>query len=197
MRVYPIAALLGMAALGMTASARGEESTKTEKAREEVRKDKQKLKEKLDENRAELKEKGDKLNKELKDKRDDLNKEANDKRTDLKEAEAKLRETRAERKKSDRAAVREKYGDLLTQPAVIDELRTHASRMARLNRIKELADDQKQTKITDRVNTLIDRENNRHDARMQALKDNGGKATTAAVTGTPTTNARGAKGDTK
>jgi TolA-binding protein len=183
MRVHQIAALFTVAVLGSALSAKADDTppTKTDKAKAEVKEQRQELKDKLQENRAELKEKRDELNKELKDKTADLHKAANEERQDLKEALAKLRETRAERQKADRTAVREKYGEIVQLPAVREELRTHASRIARLNQIKRLADDEKKTKIAARTDKLIDRENKRHDKQMAALKASGGAETTAAA----------------
>lgn len=181
MRVHQIAALFSVAVLGSAVAAKADDTspTKTDKARAEVKEERKELQDKLKENRAELKEKRDELKKELKEKADDLNKAANEERKDLKEALAKLRETRAERQKADRNALRDKYGDILQQPAVREELKTHASRIARLNQIKRVADDEKKSKIASRADKLIDRENKRHDKRMDAFKS--GKADTTAA----------------
>ena len=183
MRVQQIAALFSVAVLGAAVAAKADDTspTKTDKARAEVKEQRKELNDKLKENRAELKEKRDEVKQELKEKAADLNKAADKERKDLKEALAKLRETRAERQKADRDELRSKYGDILQQPAVREELRTHDSRIARLNQIKRVADDEKKSKISARADKLIDRENKRHDRRMDALKT--GKADTTA--GTP------------
>jgi len=195
MRVHQVAALLSAgvlgSALGLVTPAKADDTppTKTDKARAEVKEQRKELNDKLKENRAELKEKRDELKQELKEKTDDLHKAANEERKDLKEALAKLRETRAERQKADRDAVREKYGDIIQQPSVREELRTHASRIARLNQIKRVADDEKKTKVSARADKLIDRENKRHDKQMDALKS--GKADTTAATDKPGTALKG------
>jgi chromosome segregation ATPase len=202
MRVHQIAALFGVAVLGFVASAQADDSppTKTDKAKAEVNEQRKELADKIKENRAELKEKRDELKQELKAKTDELQKEVSDEKRDLKDALAKLRETRADRQKADRQAIRDKYGDIVQQPAAKEELRTHASRIARLNQIKRLADDEKKTKISARADKLIERENKRHEKQMDALK--AGKPTTAAAdptkTGTDTANQpASAKGDVK
>jgi len=181
MKVHQIAALFSVAVLGSAVAAKADDTspTKTDKAKAEVKEQRKELNEKLKENRAELKEKRNELKQELKEKAADLNKAANEERNDLKEAIAKLRETRAERQKADRTALRDKYGDTLQQPAVREELKTHASRIARLNQIKRVADDEKKSKIASRADKLIERENKRHDKRMDAFKS--GKVDTTAA----------------
>jgi hypothetical protein len=135
-----------------------------------VREERKELNEKLKENREELKEKRTELKEELKNKQTELRNEAKEQSDELKQAIAKLRETRAERRKEARASLREKYGDLVLRTDTRDELRTHASRMARLQQIKRLADEQKNTKIVARADKLIERENTRHQKQMDALK---------------------------
>jgi len=186
MRVRQIAAVLGVTALGFVAlPARADEpgNSKTDKAKQEVKEKQQDLKEKLKESREELKDKNKELKKDLKDKKDELDKGVKEERKDLKEALAKLRETRAERRKQRREAIKQKYGDLTQKPEIRSELKTHAWRIARLNQIKRLADDQDKSKVEDRTDKLIEKENARHDKRMDELKAKAAQPTTTVKGG--------------
>jgi hypothetical protein len=182
MRIHEIAAVLGLAASVAVPArlARADETSKTEKAEADVHKQRKELKDKLEQNREELKDKQAEVNKELQDKKADIQKDNDQARKDLNDAVAKLRETRIERRKTERASLKEKYGvELLQRPAVREELRTHAERMARLHQIKRVADDMKNAKkdkIPDRVDKLIERENARHDRAMSALQNAGANA---------------------
>jgi hypothetical protein len=94
---------------------------------------------------------------------------------DLREKRDKLRQTRAERRKAMVKELRDKYGALLARPQVIEELRVHFHRVARLDYIEQLAEDLDQDKIANRAEKARDLENNRHELRMAALKAKGGE----------------------
>lgn len=93
---------------------------------------------------------------------------------ELREAREKLRQTREERRKEERKAIRDKYGALLANPQVREELRTHFRRIAQIDYMDELANDLNLDKIEERVDRARDLEKERHDQRMQALKAKGG-----------------------
>jgi colicin import membrane protein len=92
----------------------------------------------------------------------------------LKEKWAKLRETRKERKQASREEVKKLWGDLALKPAVKNELRNHAWRMARLKRIRAVAEAEGKTELVKRCDTLIEKEKDRHQKRMEDLKAKGG-----------------------
>lgn len=96
-------------------------------------------------------------------------------RMKLGEARKQLQDNREERRKSARAALRAKWGDLADKPAVKAELRLHAQRMAKLRMMKNVADDADKKNLEERVDKLIDKEKARHQARMDALKAKNGE----------------------
>lgn len=55
-------------------------------------------------------------------------------------------------------------------PAMREELRHHARRMARLTRIRAIANDKKDVAVTKRCDALITREQARHEAKMAQLE---------------------------
>jgi hypothetical protein len=83
--------------------------------------------------------------------------------------EVKLKE-RATRQRAQRDAERAKVTAALKGQAMTDgmkqELRRHAQRIARLQRIKELAANDKDDATTGRVDKLVEKENARHDKWM-------------------------------
>lgn len=87
---------------------------------------------------------------------------------------AKLRETRRERRHAEREAIRQKWGTLADHPAVKAELKVHAWRMARLKRIRAVADAQGKTATVARVDSLIAKENERYQKHMDVLQKDGG-----------------------
>ncbi|MAQ15216.1 MAG: hypothetical protein CMN30_10540 [Sandaracinus sp.] len=88
-------------------------------------------------------------------------------------------EARHEARQSARAERRERWEELrgplgveqprAVPPAVRAELRVHARRMAKLQRISDLADGADDDTNEDRAERLMEREQARHRARMQAL----------------------------
>jgi chromosome segregation ATPase len=196
MKVHHIAAVLSAAALAATAPAQADD---TDKARAEVKEEKKELKaerqqanEKLKDNRAELRNERKEAQQDLRSKQQELNKEAKqaskqlnaevkEEKKELSEALSKLRETRAERRKELRAELRQKYGANLQNAAIREELRTHASRIARLNQIKRIADAEEKDKIEDRAEKLIERENTRHEKQIAKLTAGADQANTQAA----------------
>lgn len=92
---------------------------------------------------------------------------------------------RATRKLAQREAQREQLRTALKGPmteAMRQELRRHAQRVARIERIKSLAVEQKDKDTTERADKLLAKENERHDKWMaQATK----AGATPAAAGTP------------
>lgn len=83
---------------------------------------------------------------------------------------------RAERRRTRRAELKDRYGmELLAQASVRDELRVHAMRVARLERMRTLAgtldDAAKRKKMLDRLEKLAAKEDARFDKHMAELKN--------------------------
>lgn len=83
----------------------------------------------------------------------------------LKERKAK----RNERRDQHRTLMKEMWGPIHELSPVRAELRSHAWRMARLQRLYELAAEKNDEKLLARVEKLMDHERERHQARMQAF----------------------------
>jgi hypothetical protein len=86
-------------------------------------------------------------------------------------------EERAARKLKEHAVLRDKLKATLRGPMDVptkQELRRHAERLARLERIKQLAEADKDTATVDKATALIAKENARHDTW---LSKHGGSAT--------------------
>jgi hypothetical protein len=82
---------------------------------------------------------------------------------------AKAAEDRTARKAKEHDAQREKLKATLKGPmdsSMRDELRRHAERLARLERIRMVAHTEKDTGTVDKVTSLVAKENARHDAWM-------------------------------
>jgi len=86
----------------------------------------------------------------------------------------KLSETRKERHQQHREALKERWGDKLTNSAAISELRHHERRMAMLDRALVLAQTDATVKNKDktiqRIEQLIEKENQRHERKMGEFK---------------------------
>src|SRR5262245_55420384 len=86
---------------------------------------------------------------------------------DRKDSDDPKLKDRLQRRKTQQEAERAKIADRLHgQPmseAIKEEMSRHARRLARLERIKALATEAKDTAVVDRVNKLIEKENARHD----------------------------------
>lgn len=121
--------------------------------------------------------------KEARDEAKEARKDAREARKDAREARAdgglpedQQRKQRRERRREHRAELRQKWGDaLLRHPAVRAELRTHAWRLARLHRVRQLADAAGKKAVVERVDALIAKEQARHDKHMATLKSKGGE----------------------
>jgi hypothetical protein len=93
----------------------------------------------------------------------------------------KSTEDRAARKAKEHEAQRDKLKSMLKGPmnaALKQELRRHAERLARLERIKTVAQAEKDTATVEKATTLIAKENERHDKWM-------GKHVATAAPATP------------
>lgn len=112
------------------------------------------------------------------DRRDDRKDDRKDKVDDLKDEWKKKHadwvEKRQERREARRAELKKLWGDLVDKPVVRAELRIHAQRLARLHRVRFLAEANGNKAALERADKAIARENERHQKRMDALKAKGG-----------------------
>jgi hypothetical protein len=94
-----------------------------------------------------------------------------------------LAAARPERQRVRRAALRAKWGKVLAHPTAREELTTHGRRMARLRRLQYLAATERQgqtrTKLLSRIDTLLSREQARHERAMKSLEENSGAERTS------------------
>jgi len=81
------------------------------------------------------------------------------------------------KRKEQLSKLREQYGsDTLQHPNTRAELTAHAWRIARLERMRSIATEQKKTKLIERIDGLISKENEQHQKRLEKLRDASGKA---------------------
>jgi hypothetical protein len=83
--------------------------------------------------------------------------------------------TLPDRKKAEQDRTRLRWGGVVDQPAVRTELSDHSQRVARLERIQELAIVEGKQAVADRATKAITKENLRHDQKMATLAAAGGK----------------------
>ena len=162
-------------ALGVTLSIPAMSEPKTPKEKLEAMKEKAKerredRKEKREEKKEELKEKLDNMTDEEKEEWKKKHAERKEERAEVREAWKEWKDKRKERRKARRDELKEKLGDDLKRPAVKAELKIHARRMARLNRIRVVAKAEGKDEVVKRVDTLIAKEKARHDKHIETLK---------------------------
>ena len=87
----------------------------------------------------------------------------------LRERFEERRKSRGERAKSERDELRRKHGASLQNQPMQQELRRHARTVARLERIKEIADADGKTELSARATAILAKENARHEKRLAAL----------------------------
>ena len=90
------------------------------------------------------------------------------------------RRNRGERAKSEREALRHKLGASLENQTVQHELRRHAEAVARLERIKEIADADGKTELSARATAILAKENARHEKRLATLTASAAPAASAS-----------------
>jgi len=82
---------------------------------------------------------------------------------------AERKSTLDARRQSEQDRTRTRWGALVDQPAVIAELKTHAERTARLERIQQLAEVEAKPAVASRAMHALTAENTRHEKQMQSL----------------------------
>lgn len=90
------------------------------------------------------------------------------------------RENRGERAKAEREELRRKLGASLQNQGVQQELRRHAEAVARLERIKEIADTDGKTDASARATAVLAKENARHEKRLATLTGSAAPAASAS-----------------
>jgi hypothetical protein len=98
---------------------------------------------------------------------DDLQGTVDERRVKLREKLNKMRESRPARAEADRARLLDRWGPVRDNPALRNEFRHHAWRMARLRRIRLLAVTEGREPLKVRVEQLIAKEDARHEQAMQ------------------------------
>jgi hypothetical protein len=109
----------------------------------------------------------------LRDLREDL-KSGKVSKVELKDRLSKLKETLPDRRRAHREAIKERWGATLADPQAKSELELYARRLAKLNRALFVAESERQGKdkeaLVDRIEKLIQKENERHEKAMERLK---------------------------
>lgn len=82
-----------------------------------------------------------------------------------------LRKDRPERRKATVERLRKRWGGLLANPAGTADLKTHARRVAFLQRMRLVADSKKDVKTVEAVDELLTKEDERHASAMNALRE--------------------------
>jgi hypothetical protein len=82
-----------------------------------------------------------------------------------------LRKDRPDRRKSTVERLRKRWGSLLANPAGTADLKTHARRVAFLQRVRLVADSKKDVKSVEAVDELLTQEDERHTSAMNALRE--------------------------
>jgi hypothetical protein len=176
----------GLVALALAAAPR---LSRADEPRPAAAPTKAELKKRAEERKEAVKEKIEKKKEEIRDKHEERAEERRDEHAGdagerregdggadvLRERWQKLRETRKERRRVHREEIKKALGDLQRKPLVKAELKMHAWRMARLNRIRAIAETEGKTDTVARVDKLIAKENQRDQKRMDLLKSKGGE----------------------
>ena len=113
-----------------------------------------------------------------------------DKAADKAKDGLKANEDHAARKAKEHDAQRAKLGAMLKAPMTDDlkqELRRHAERVAKIERIKAVAQTEKDTTTVDKSTALLTKENDRHEKWMGKLSSATAAPGTPAITPPPVT----------
>jgi hypothetical protein len=151
-----IAGLMGTSALAPAVSAQPKGPKERREDRQENRKERQENRKERREDRQENR----------KDRREDR-KEA---RKDRKGVRHDRRKARRMRRRAARKAFLAKWGHIHKRPAVNAELRLHAWRVARMDRLRALAVEEGKDDVVKRIDELKAKEQARHENRMNNLK---------------------------
>lgn len=82
-----------------------------------------------------------------------------------------LRKDRPDRRKATVERLRKRWGNLLANEKGVADLKTHARRVAFLQRVRLVADSKKDVKSVEAVDELLTQEDERHTSAMNALRE--------------------------
>ena len=82
-----------------------------------------------------------------------------------------LRDDRPERRKKSVERLRRRWGRILGQKAGAEELKTHVRRVAMLQRIRAVADANKDRKTVESCDELLTKEDDRHSKAMNDIRE--------------------------
>jgi len=152
---------------------RQEKKERREDRKEKVKERREDNKEKRQENRADRREKRKakcEANPECKARKAKAKARWAEKKDEAQAARKEWRSKLPERRKKARRHLKKKWGGLLKFPAVRQELKLHARRLARLQRVRFVATQVEDTEAVARVDKLIVKEKARHQAHMETLR---------------------------
>jgi hypothetical protein len=159
----------GLLSVSLVASADLAPPERAERARSRA----DEMKEKREEARKERQEAREKREEAREERREGRQEDRKDRRAELKdEWKAKRDEWRAkrkERREERRAEIEKKWGELAKSTPARVELRIHAMRVARIERVAFVAEANGNTKLAEQAKALLEKENARHQKRMEAL----------------------------
>lgn len=104
-----------------------------------------------------------------------------------------LTDEEKKQRKEHMAELRAKWGEMLKQPGVKEEMHMHLSRNAKLRHILKLAKEDKKEGVAKRAEAALKREHDRHEKRMAELKSSAGPAATTAPAAPTAVSTGGAK----
>jgi hypothetical protein len=146
---------------------------KAEEMKEKAAERREERREKREEKREEAKEKVAEKREEAAEKREERQEERAERRDELKEEWKKKRDEwrdkRKERREARRAELEKKWGDLTKSAAARAEMRIHAQRVARIERIAFIAEANEKADLATKAKELLAKENERHQKRMETL----------------------------
>jgi hypothetical protein len=177
MKTHHVLGLLGALGLALVATpaladdAKGgphKDHPKAEEAKAKAEEKKEEAKEKVDAAKDAAKDK-------VEEAKDKVDADLKDLKDDWKKKRAEWVEKRKERRDQVKDELKKKYGDELKAPAVKEELKHHARRVARLERIIFLAEATDKKKVVEKAQEALKKENERHEKHMETLKTAGDK----------------------
>ena len=163
-------AVLELSALGAAQSPPPDPGRPARAAAKEGRDKAKELRDKAHDAAKELRDKAEEHREEAKEKREQRRDAAKEEREEGRETAEQRSEKRKQRRRAHVEELRSRWGDSLAQPAVRAELKVHARRIARLNQLRKLAEQEHKDKLIERIDKLIEKENARHQKHMDTLK---------------------------
>jgi flagellar biosynthesis GTPase FlhF len=146
---------------------------KAEEMKEKAQEKREEAKEKREEAKEKREEAKEKREEAREERQEDRQENRKDRRAELKdEWKAKRDEwqgKRKERREERRAEIEKKWGEVAKSTPARVELRIHAMRVARIERVAFVAEANGNAKLAEQAKALLEKENTRHQKRMEAL----------------------------